>query len=897
VEFKEWFWTKPRRRVRALVQRRDLENELDEELQHYVSLRTEQLMEEGLRPAEARRAAVRALGGIEQVKEECRDARGVRFVEELWQDTGYAIRTLRKTPAFAFGAIGLLSLAIAANLMVASLVRTLFFDPLPYPASQQLVAVWQEFTTSRPEGMGTAFSIPEVIELQHQIQSFEQVAAFHYTVFSATGADSTERVRGATVSPNLFTVLGVLPVSGGVFDPDNVRGPGSDGIVMSERLWRRLYASDPALVGKQIQLDDRMRTVLGIMPADFEFPLPRFDGRGAHQGLADIWQPIAPTKPTMDARGMRNYNLVGRLKADTSLQALNRELELLSSLWRERYGSIYQLGGMRLDAAPLQRGIGARMKSATLVLAAAVLLVWSISAANLIAMLLARAATARRQMAIRMALGCGPLRLLRQAMSEGVLLAMFGSAFGILLGGLGIRLLRAEASQSSPLFGHMHVDPSVILMTITLSLVTALLFGLVPGAYAVRHATLDTPKAGGGSAARLRPHPLRDRLVIGETALALVLLVGAGLLTKSFLRLQDVYPGFKAAGVVTMDISLPEARYPEAGAVSDFFSRVARDVALQPGVNSAAFISLPPFGGATTDSSFTIEDGPNTGRLSPPDEEIRIITPDYFRVLEISLLHGRVFASLDKSDSQPVVVVNQALALRYWGTEDVVGKRIKLDYPRDTGWRAIVGVVGNIKQSALDAPEQPELYIPHTQMMSHRMVMTVKTDRTPQDAIAMMRDTVQSIDSRQPVANARMLGRTIADSILPRTFAAALVGGFAIVGLLLAVAGIYAVISYSTVERGHEIAVRMAIGANRGDIIVMVLKQSGRLLLAGALIGFVITVGASVLLRPMLYEVSAFDPAILLSMLGFLTTCGLVAAYIPARRATRHNIALALAHE
>jgi predicted permease len=892
-EIKQQFWTKPRRRVHALFRRRELESELNEELEHHISLRTDQLVAEGMSFADARRAAVHVLGGIEQVKEECRDTRGVRFLEEVWQDTGYAFRILRKTPAFAFGAVALLAFAIAANMLVAALVNALFSNPLSYRAPQQLVALSQDFTTLHSDGQGFAFSLPEASDLQQHVQSLEQIAAFHYTVLNATETENTERVQGATVSPNLFAVLGIQPLVGNVFDPDQFR----DGVIISERLWRRLYESDPALVGKQIRLDDRLRTVLGIMPADFEFPLSRFTQR-VQPGLADIWQPIDPAKMEMEDRGSRTYRLVGRLKADTTVRDLNRELELLSDGWKKKYGSIYQDGGLRLSAFPLRREVGAHVKSATLILAAAVLLMWLICAANLVAMLLARAAAARRQMAIRMALGGGPLRLLRQAMSEGLLLAIAGSALGIFFGSLAIVFFRAAAVQSSPFLGGVQLNANPILITVALSLVTALLFGLIPGTYAVRHATPDALRGGhGGSGARVRPHRLQNQLVIGETALALVLLVGAGLLTKSFLRLQNVDPGFKAAGIVTTDISLPETKYLEVGSAADFFSRVAGEVALLPGVSSAAFVSFLPFGGATTDGTFAIEDGPSTGRLQPPDEEIRIITYDYFRALEIPILHGRAFAPTDSATARPVAVVNQALALRYWGTDAVVGKRIKLHYPRDTEWREVVGVVGNIKHNALDAPANPELYLPHSQIPNRRMTLAVRTDRNAREAMAMIRDKVRSIDSQQPVANARTLARSIADSILPRTLAAALVAAFAIVGLLLAAAGIYAVISYATVERGHEFAVRMAVGANRKDIITMVLKLSGRLLSAGALIGMVVAMGASLMLRPILYEVPVFDPVMLLSMLGFLTACGLAAAYLPARRATRNNLAQALAHD
>ena len=895
-EFKLLFWTIPRHRLRALFRRQDMESELNEELDYYISLRTDRLVAQGLSPAQASDEAARELGGIEQIKEECRDVWGVRLIEEFWQDTRYAIRTLRKTPSFAFGAVALLTLAVASNVMVASLFSALFLSPVPYKDPQQLVGLSQEFATLKPDGLAVPFSLQEVIDLQRQVSSLGQMAMFHRNVFNATGDRETERVLGVTVSRNLFAVLGAGPISGHVFDSDNPLRSKADGVVVSERLWRRLYASDGTLVGKQIQLNGRLRTVLGIMPADFEFPLPQFNGFGAGPGRADIWEPMVPARAEIDDRGLRAYSVVGRLKTGARVRELNRELEKVASNWKGHYGSIYQSSDLHLNAFPLQRRIVPRLKSAASILAIAVLLVWLISVANLIAMLLARAATARQQMAIRMALGGAPKRLLRQAMSEGVLLSVFGSTLGILVGSMGLVFLRATSANSSSLLAHLHMNANVVIAAFALFLITVLLLGLVPASYAVRHATADALKHGrGGSTVHLGSHLLRDRLVIAETALALVLLVGAGLLTKSLLRLQHVYPGFKAAGVVTMEFSLPEGRYPESAAVADRFSTMARDVARLAGMSSVAFVSHLPFGGLTTDGSFTIEG--DMERSQPPDEELRIITPDYFRVLKIPLLRGRSFASSDSSRSQPVAIVNQALARRYWGTDNIVGKRIKLDYPRDVEWRTVVGVVGNIRHKALDAPIEPELYLPHTQQLSRRMFMVVRTNRDVGEASAMIRQTVQSIDSQQPIASSLTLGRAITDSVLPRTIATALLGVFAVIGLLLAVTGIYAVICYTTLERRHEIALRMAIGANRRDVIAMVLKQSGALLLAGAIIGIAIVAGASFILRPMLYEVSTFDPVMLLSMLGFLITCGLIAAYIPARRATRHNLASALAHD
>ncbi len=842
---------------------------------------------------------MRAFGGIEQVKEECRDARGVRWIEELGQDTRYAVRTLRETPAFAIGAVALLTLAIAANLMVASLLRTLFFNPLPFPASAQLVSLSQEFTTLRAGGARLPFSLPEAIDLENQIRSVEQMAAFHYTAFNATGAETTERVQGATVSPDLFRLLDAQTLQGRVLDSGPARAAMADGIVISERLWHRFYAADPALVGKRVQLDGRSRTVLGIMPAAFEFPLPRFDGLAAQPVRAEIWQSIPPTEARAEDRGStRAYDLIGRLKEGVTVEELNRELEKVSHGWQKDYGSIYKAGGLQLKAAPFQRGVGERMRSVAFILVVAVLMVWLISAANLSAMFLSRAATARPEMAIRVALGAGPVRLLRQAASEGLLLAVLGSVAGIFLGSLGVVCLRASAAQSSPLLGHLQVTTGVIVTLVGLSLATLFFLGLVPGLYAVRFAITDSlGQSRAGSPPRVRSHQLRDFLVIGETALALVLLVGAGLLTRSFLRLQEVSPGFKAAGVVTMEVALPEAKYPDSGTVADYFSKVAKDAGKLPGIGAAAFVSVLPFGGATSDGSFTIEGGPSAGRTHPPDEEIRSITPDYFRALEIPLRRGRFFASSDTAKSRPVVVVSEALARRYWGTDAVLGKRIKLDYPAGSGWRVVVGVVGDIRHLALDAPAEPEIYLPHTQMSSRRMVMTVRTDRDADEAIPLLRGLIQSLDSQQPVANARTLRQAIANSILPRTFAAALVGLFAVIGLLLAAAGIYAVVSYATVQRRHEFAVRMAVGANRANIIVMVLQESGRLLCAGSLVGCVFAISAALLLRPVLFEVSPLDPVMYLAMLGFIVICGLAAAYLPARRATRHNLASALAHD
>ncbi len=888
-EFTQFFWTIPHR-LRALLRRRELEEELDDEFRSYVGMRAEQLVIEGLSPAQAGEAARREFDGIEQTKEQCRDARGVRWAEEFFQDSRYAMRGLRRTPVFAVVAVGLVALSIAASLFVASVLGALFFTPLPYRNPKQLVSFGQELTSFRPGGLGMPFSWLEIADLREHVPCVEQIATFRYAVMDVGGGDGIKRVRGATVSPNLFGVLGVRPLLGEVFSST------TDGVVISDRLWRELYASDPALIGRQISLNGAMRTVLGIMPADFEFPLVGFTAQRPQLRAADLWEPLVPLREESEDRAARAFRIVGRMKPRVELQELRRELEGVSESWKRDDASLYATGGLR--ATQLKRWVDPRMRWAAVVLAVAILAMWLIAVANLTAIMLARANTARRQTAIRMALGAGPLRLLRQAMSEGVILALVGGIGGLFLGTAGVALFRATGDQSSPLIAHLRISPLVELAAIGLAIVTGLFLAFVPGRDAVRQATVDALKdRRSNHRVSDRRRGMRNRLVVLETALALVLLVGAGMLSKSLIRLRDVDPGFNAAGVVTTDLFLPASEYSETSGMVDCLSKVMSEVSRLPGVAGAACISSIPFGGGNSDRTFSIENDPNPGRVTPPDEVVRIVTPEYFRVLQISVSSGRAFDSSDVATSGLVVVVNRALAFRYWGTKEVVGKRIKLDYPKWSGWRTIVGVVGSIKHDALDVPPEPELYVPYTQNPVRRMVLAVRAEKNPQEAIAMVAGKVNAFDPQLVLAHPRALDQAIGDSIFPRMFTANAVAVFAIIGLLLAVGGVYAVVAYTVVERKHEIAVRMAVGADRWRVIAMVLAQVGRLLAAGTALGVAIAVGASFLLKPFLYDAPTFDAPLFLGAIGFLNLCGLAAAFIPAWRAAKLNLARTLAHD
>src|SRR5437773_4241857 len=635
----------------------------------------------------------------------------------MFKDLRFALRQLLKQWGFTAIAVLTVALAIGATTAVLSLVNGLLVRPLPFRDSQRLVLLLQHFKSQNLERIPV--SPAEFKDYETRAHSFEKLGAFGYTNFNLAGEDRPERIAGAAVTASVLPLLGVSPIKGRFFQPEECTLGRDDVVIISARLWQRRFNSDPQIIGTKLLLNGKTFTVVGVMPASFDFPLQLFNlGNGAQfGGRAEIWQPLAFTDDQMKARYSRSFAVIGRLASATSVAQAQAEIETINAQMRREhpnnYGQGNSFGGDIFRLHDLAVG---GMRPALLILLSAVFLVLLIACANLTTMLLARAAAREREMAIRVALGAGPLRLLKQVLTESMLLALIGGTAGVLLALWGVELLKVIGAQTVPRLREVNVDLAVLGVTLAIAVGTGIIFGLVPGLASARPELTEALKEGGRSSTQgTGRNRLRNGLVIAEVALALVLLTSAGLLMKSFARLQDVNPGFNPRNALTFEVSLPKIQYADDPAMVRFFNEAQRRIATVPGVQAAGFSTILPLAGTNSDSSFAIEGRPNDPTAGP-DEEKREVSPDYFRALETPLIKGRFFADGDKADAPPVIIVNQAFAKKFWPNQDAVGKRIVMGGMSDKpNWITVVGIVGDMRHFGLDVVPIPVMFVPFEQ--------------------------------------------------------------------------------------------------------------------------------------------------------------------------------------
>jgi putative ABC transport system permease protein len=815
------------------------------------------------------------------------------------KDVQFALRQLLKQPGFTLIAVLTLALAIGATTAVVSLVNALLVRPLPYRDPQQLVLLLQHFKSQNLERIPV--SPPEFVEYEARAQSFEKLGAFGYTSFNLAAEDRPERIAGATVTAGVLPLLGVAPVKGRFFEPEECKLGRDDVIILSARLWQRRFNSDPQIIGKKLLLNGKSFTVVGVMPTGFDFPLQLFNlgNGGQFRERADIWKPLAFTDNEMKARGSREYALIGRLAAETSVVRAQAEIETINAqMRREHPGNYRQDNSFGGDVFPLQQLAVGGIRAALLILLSAVFLVLLIACANLTTMLLARAAAREREMGIRVALGAGPLRLLKQVLTESVLLALVGGAAGVLLALWGVELLKVIGAQTVPRLREVNLDLNVLGVTLAIAVGTGIIFGLIPALASARPELTEALKEGGRSSSQgARRNRLRNGLVIAEVALALVLLSGAGLLMKSFARLQNVNPGFNPRNALTFEISLPKIQYADDPSIVRFNNEARRRIAALPGVQAAGFSTILPLAGTNSDWSFAIEGRSSNDNSPSPDEEKRQVSPDYFRALETPLIKGRLFSNADTVDAPPVIILNQTFAKKFWPNQDALGKRITFDNPKKTAkWITIVGVVGDIRHFGLEIDPKPEMYVPFAQEPYFTTIYVVRSSQDPRGLLPAIRREIQAIDPAVPLANVRTFDDVIADSVAPRRLSVVLLGVFAAVAVLLATVGIYGVISYLVVQRTHEMGVRMALGAQRCDVLRLVVGHALKLVGIGTVVGLVLAFLSTRALSALLYSVGAFDPTTFIFVTIALAAVALLASYIPALRATRADPLIALSH-
>src|SRR5262245_34859057 len=876
-------------KLRALLRKSEVERELDEELRHHIEQQTEQNIRFGMSPEEARQAALKSFGGVEQAKERSRDARGVRWVEDLWQDMRYGARMLMKNPGFTSIAVITLALGIGANTAIFSVVNGVLLRPLPYKDPQQLVMVFaprrleQEFHIS-----SGGFTV-----LRDQKQVFEQVAAFLPMLDSAsiTGDGDPEFLGGVTVSANLFTLLGVEAKYGRRFLPEEEKPGANRVVVLSHRLWQRRFGSEQKIVGRKISLNNEPYTVVGVMPPGFRFPLDSMFA-GWIPGEIDIYIPLALTPEQMNNSKPQTLPVIARLKSQLGIEQAQAEMAGVSARLKRRYPNTNIDESIRL--APYHQQIVGRARFALLVLLGAVGFVLLIACANVANLLLVRAAARRKEIAVRVALGAGRWRVIRQLLTESVQLALLSGLLALLLAFWGVGLLRTIIPENLPRADEIGIDGGVFGFTLLISLGAGILFGLIPAFQASRVNLNDALKDGGRSSGGSVHNHLRNLLVVSEVALALALLIGAGLMLRSFIRLMSVDPGLDPRNVLTVDIRLSRNKYSRPQQAV-FFQQLLERLRALPGIQAAGAVYPMPLSGMEEDLWFDIE-----GQPPPPPGEHRSagprgVSPGYFKAQGIQLLKGRVFTESDGGDTPPVVVINEAMARRYWPDQNPVGKRIAIG--RSNGqpvWSEIIGVVKSVRHMALSEEPRSEVYIPFAQYPLAFMTLVARTDGAQLGYVVAVRSQVHAVDKDQPISNVRTMEERLASAVSQRRFNLILLAIFAGLALSLAAIGIYGVMSYLVSQRAHEIGVRMALGAQTGDVLRLVIRQGMALTLTGVLIGLITAFGLTRLLRNLLFDLSATDPLTFLVTALLLALVALLACYIPARRATKVDPLVAL---
>jgi putative ABC transport system permease protein len=873
-------WWSELKYIMRKLNRRRAEQEAEEEIQTHLELETSEKIEAGLSPEEARYAARRAFGSAALAKEDSRTVWGLRTLETLWQDLRYGVRTLMKRPGFAFVTILTLALGIGATTAIFSVVNGVLLRALPYYEPERLVMVWADRPILQAQFGLEAFpvAVADFIDWRNQNQVFEQMAALAATRMNLTGGGDPESVVGLHASASFFKLLHVPFVVGRAFLPEEDRAGADRVVVISHGFWQQRYGADPKLIGQKITLDNEAYTVIGVTAPDFQFPRR---GEVPYLGGAtkvDLYLPNAFTPEEMNNRFQSSMMVIARLKPGASVGQASSEMNAIASRLTEQYPQTNTDKGVRLE--PLHQQVVGKAGTTLLVLLGAVGFVLLIACANVANLLLARAAGRQKEMAIRAALGAGRWRVVRQLLTESLLLAISGGAAGLLLAWWGVELLLAIAPDSLPRAYDIRLDARVAGFTLLVSLLTGIVFGLLPALQASKINLVVTLKEGGRDAAGLLRRRLRGFLVVGEVALAFVLLIGAGLLIRSFARLTEVDPGIDPRGVLTMDILLPFAKYGDGRSVT-FFQQTLERVRALPGVEAAATVNALPLSGAQAAAGFAIE-----GRPSPTEESfnagMHIISPDFFKTFRVPLIKGRLIAESDGAKAPPVVVVNESLARIYFPNEDPLGKHIIINVPR-----AIVGVVGDMKHSALDEKDKREIYLPMAQVPfpTTQMSLAVRVSGDPMQMVAAVRGQIWAVDKDQPILNIETMERLMSKSVAPRRFNLLLLGTFALVGLALAGVGLYGVMSYTVTQRTREIGVRMALGAQKGDVLRLVIREGMKLSLIGALLGLGGALALTRLLKSLLFDMSATDPLTFIVIAAVLIIVALLACWIPAQRA------------
>ena len=886
-------------RFRALFRRRAMETELDQELRFHFENEVEKLKRAGATQQEALRHARLAFGGHDQIKEDCREARGTSLLETSLQDVRYSLRVLRRNPGFSIIAALTLALGIGATTAIFSLVDTILLKPLPYPNASRVAMLWRSNPLPSISGNGNLpWESQDFRLLIERSTVFQNLGAFRKDSFNLTGSTNPELLEGVRVSAGFFPALGVLPQLGRTFTTQEDQ-PGREHVaVLSNQLWKTRFAGNARIVGSNIELNGYPYRVIGVMPASFTFP--RAEGMPTILDLpkeTQLWVPLALSP---GPRGSAELGVIGELKPDISPAQIRQDMSTFDRGLAEQV-SRDEAWFTRVVPLAQQAVTGARRP--LLLLLGAVAVVLLIACSNVAGLMLNRSLERRREFTVRGALGASRGRLIRQLMTESILLALAGGLMGILLGEVGLHLVKLFAPGTIPHLRDTKLDLQVIAFALGVTLVTGVLFGLPPAFGATRLNMVDALKGGGqrsgGSVVAPR---IRSALLIAQVALGMVLVIAAGLLLQSFYNMVHADPGFDAAHVAAFELPLPQPKYNDANQMAQLYKQVLLRLQSIPEVESAGFASVMPMGGEPDQAMIRIPEQPAVNGIGRLVADYSFVSPGYFRAIGTPIQYGRDIGDGDTLSTEPVAIINSAMAKRYWPQEDPIGKQIGVPLV-GIPLRTIVGVVGDIKQVSLREEPAPKVFVPYSQdenivefpMQSMQYAVRTKGDSpTIKESV---RHAVHAADADLPIARFGILATLVDASTVTDQFSMLLLTAFAVLALLLASIGLYGVISYSVLYRTPEIGVRIALGAGRRQIFLLILRQGGGVVCSGIVIGLIVAFATTRLMTRFLYRVHPTDPIIFAAVAFLQVVIALLACYVPARKAMNVNPVVALRYE
>jgi predicted permease len=876
-------WRRVGRWLRAMVQRPRVEREMDAELRFHVEAHAEDLVRNGVAQAEALRRARLEFGGVEQTKEVCRDARGVTVLNDLIQDLRLGTRVLSKNPGFTTIAVLTLALGIAANTAIFSVVDAILLRPLPYPKPTQLVRLW-ESAPSRGyfRNVVNPFNF---LDWRDNAKSFQSMAAILVSTTNLNAQGQPIAVPGMQVSPEFFSVLEVPPMLGRTFTSDDGIAGHDQVVILSCGLWQGQFGGNPAIIGKKIEIEGVLRTVVGVMPHGFAFPNIK----------AEVWAPL-PLARTDDWKGGRYLTVIARLKPEVTLEQAQLDMQNVANITAKLRPDYDK--GWSAEAIPMLEDTTQNVRRPLWVLLAAVGFLLLIACANVANLLLMRGTGRQREMAVRSALGAARIRLVQQLLVESLILGFGGMIAGLLIGQFALYSLLALIPENAPLprGEGIGIDGRVLLFTLLVSLITTVVFGVVPAFRLSRVDPQNALKQGSLRGGVGGHQTLRRCFVMAEVAMALVLSVGAGLMWRSFSRLIAVNPGFNPQRVVTMHISLSPSRYSDGAKRSMYFEHILTEVGHVAGVRAAGSVHFLPLTGSISGSCFGPGDGPPPTPAEAPNSQFLIISPGYFAAMGIPLLQGRDFEERDNFDSRPVAIVNHAFIARYYAGEHVLGKQLQVCWTL-TKPVEIVGIAADTRQAELQAQPEPTIFLSNAQAPMYFATLVVRAVGDPRQIARSAEDAIHRVDPDQAVSDVQTMETVLSDSVASPRFQAVLLGVFATLAIALAIIGVYGVGSYSVSQRINEIGIRVAMGACSADIARLVLREALALAGTAAILGVGASLALSRTMESLLFEVRPTDPVTLISVACMVVAVSAVAAVLPAWRATRVDPMVALRYE